>query len=87
MSRLIAIFFIFFTLNYAQDLNTLIKKLHNAPENKRYEIMNKIKIKLIELNSVQRLEVINKLKRKYQHKNKLEHKQKMKNIHNRCYFL
>ncbi len=62
----------------AQNIDSLIEKLHKAPINKRYIIMNQIKKELAKLNSTTRMKALQKLQKVFVKQNAPQNSHKIK---------
>ncbi len=60
--------------SFANSLQDDIAKLHSAPPNQRYKIMNRIKLQLSKMNAKQRTQTIQKLFKAIKTKQHIHHK-------------
>ena len=70
------IFFLFGAEHFEDEIIQLIEEVKKAPPEERYEVMNKLKLKLREMNRTEREEIIRKIYRELKspgHQREYEH--------------
>ena len=70
------IFFLFGTEHFEHEIIQLIEEVKKAPPGERYKVMNRLKLKLREMNRVEREEIIRKIYRELkgpEHQREYEH--------------